>query len=214
MDNPVPEPNKARSEAVGSLRRSGSEPFHNAGTTAGFDLLAFWQWCTSDVLSNATRGRIAEFIVARALGLGAESIRDEWAAYDLETDFGIKIEVKSAAYVQSWHQVRPSVISFRTPKTRAWDPLTNVMESESRRQADVYVFALLAHEDKPTIDPLDLSQWRFYVLPTRILDERTRSQHSITLNTLERLAGGSVGYTQLRSAIEEAASLTGDRSHG
>ena len=60
---------------------------------------------------------------------------------------------------------------------------------ESKRQADVYVFALLAHTDKTTIDPFNLDQWRFYVLPTAALDGRTRSQHSITLRSLEKLGG-------------------------
>jgi hypothetical protein len=32
---------------------------------------------------------------------------------------------------------------------------------DAKRQADVYVFALLAHEDRTTIDPLDLDQWKF-----------------------------------------------------
>ncbi|MFN2502624.1 MAG: hypothetical protein ABR530_11560, partial [Pyrinomonadaceae bacterium] len=154
----------------------------------------------SDLLSNATRGRFAEFIVANALGLTLDAIRDEWGAYDLETPEGIKIEVKSAAYIQSWAQVRLSKISFLVPKTLAWSPETNRQEKESRRQADVYVFALLAREEQEGIDPLDLNQWHFYVLPTSVLNDRTRSQHSITLKTLQSLSGGAVSYTNLRSA--------------
>jgi hypothetical protein len=30
--------------------------------------------------------------------------------------------------------------------------------------------ALHAHQDKPTLDPWNLSQWEFYVLPTGVLD--------------------------------------------
>ncbi len=40
-------------------------------------------------------------------------LRAEWDAVDLTTPDGIRIEVKSAAYIQSWHQVRESTISFR-----------------------------------------------------------------------------------------------------
>lgn len=79
------------------------------------------------------------------------------------------------------------------------------MSTERRRQADVYVFALLAHEDKTTIDPLDVTQWQFYVLPTFTLDARTRSQQSITLKSLERLCGGPAHYAGLRAVIEKAA---------
>ena len=55
-------------------------------------LLDFWSWSASDLVSNATRGRLAEFIVANALGVES-GIREEWAAYDLATATGIKIEV-------------------------------------------------------------------------------------------------------------------------
>jgi hypothetical protein len=158
-----------------TTRKTGTERFHWRGKDLGFDLLSFWQWSTSDLVSNVTRGRLAEYLVARALGLASEGVRDEWSAFDLLTESGIKVEVKSAAYIQSWHQRVLSSVGFVVPKTLAWDADTNLQEGEARRQADVYVFALLAHVDKPTIDPLNLSQWQFYVIPTSVLDARTRS---------------------------------------
>ncbi len=187
------------------LTKTGTEPFHIDSMELDCDLLDFWRWSASDVLSNATRGRIAEFIVAQALDLSTDHARDEWAAFDLQTPSGVKIEVKSGAYVQSWFQAKPSTIMFKVPKTRAWDAATNVQSRESRRQADVYVFAVLAHKDKSTIDPLNVSHWRFYVLQTAVLDARTRSQHSITLPSVDRLCGGSITYAELRKAVEQAA---------
>jgi hypothetical protein len=68
----------------------------------------------------------------------------------------------------------------------------------------VYVSALLAHTDKATVDPLDLDQWTFYVLPTAVLDGRTRSQHSIMLRTLEGLTK-VVRFAELREAVDLAA---------
>lgn len=189
-------------------RKEGKEPFHMSGNRLDFDLLSFWQWTASDLVSNATRGIVAEYIVARALGMAEKGLRNEWAAFDLETTSGVKIEVKSAAYVQSWHQKRLSSITFMTPKTRAWDADTNTQSRETKRQADVYVFALLAHTDKTTIDPLNLDQWRFYVLPATILDKRTRSQHSITLKSLEKLCPSASTYTELPKAVEKAIGRT------
>ena len=183
-------------------RKEGTEPFHLNGEALGFDLLSFWRWSTSDLVNNAARGIVAEYIVARALGLGEGGVRDGWAAFDLETPSGIKIEVKSAAYVQSWHQKQLSSIAFVTPKTRDWDAETNIQSHESKRQADIYIFALLAHTDKATIDPLNLDQWRFYVLPTTVLDARKRSQHSITLKSLEGLCPRAVTYAELPKAVE------------
>lgn len=189
-------------------RKEGREPFHTNGRQLDFDLLSFWRWSASDLVSNATRGIIAEYIVARALGLAEKGVRDEWAAFDLETPSGVKIEVKSAAYVQSWRQKQLSSIMFLTPKTRAWDADTNIQSRESKRQADVYVFALLAHTDKATVDPLNLDQWRFYVLPTSVLDARKRSQHSITLKSLENLCSGAVTYVELPKAVEQCIAKT------
>jgi hypothetical protein len=188
--------------------KDGEEPLHSDKHPLGSYLKDFWRWSASDLVSNATRGRLAEFIVATALSVSVKGVRDEWGAYDLETPEKIKVEVKSAAFVQSWQQVKLSSISFLTPKTRAWDPENNRLDMESRRQADVYVFALLTHQEKSTIDPLNVRQWRFYVLPTPVLDARTRSQHSITLRSLEKLAGGSVTYEQLRSKVIESAEKT------
>jgi hypothetical protein len=170
----------------------------------GLDLLGFWQWSASDLVSNTARGVFAEYLVATALGIDVSGVRDGWAAYDLRTPSGVKVEVKSAAYLQSWHQSKPSAVSFRTPRTRAWDPDTNRLDAEAKRQADVYVFAILAHRQKSTLNPCDVSQWEFHVLRAQILNERTRSQHSITLPTLTRLSGGPVVYRDLAKRVREA----------
>jgi len=187
---------------MNATRKEGRESFHSNGRQLNFDLLSYWQWSASDLVSNATRGIVAEYIVARALGLAEKGVRDEWAAYDLETPSGIKIEVKSAAYLQSWHQERLSPVKFVVPKTRAWDADTNTQSQESKRQADVYVFALLVHTDKETVDPLNIDQWHFYVLPTAVLDARKRSQHSITLKSLEKLCSEPTTYDELPKAVE------------
>jgi len=185
-------------------KRTGSEPFSIRGRATDFTVFDFWQWSTSDLVSNATRGCLAEFIVAKALKIPTNSVRDEWAAYDLETPEGIKVEVKSAAYMQSWAQNKPSSISFSVRRARAWDPETNRLSTECSRLADVYVFALLAHLDKPSIDPLNLDQWAFYVLSTRAINERTRSQHSITIGSLQRLNAGPFSYDELEKAVVTA----------
>jgi hypothetical protein len=75
-------------------RLLGSELFRSAGQSLAFDVLEFWRWSASDLVSNATRGRLAEFITARALGVPTSGFRNEWAAYDLETREGIKVEVR------------------------------------------------------------------------------------------------------------------------
>ena len=149
--------------------KNGSEKFRTGAVQHDFDLLSFWKWSTSDLVSNTARGVLAEYIVAKALGI-TEEIRTEWRAFDLETPEGIKIEVKSAAYIQVWKQARHSPIQYLVRKRLGWDAETGKLETVPRRHADVYVFALLNHKIRQTIDPLDLAQWEFYVLPTQELD--------------------------------------------
>lgn len=89
---------------------------------------------------------IAEFLVASAIGIPTSGVRDSWAAYDLITADGLKIEVKSAAYLQSWAQKKASAIIFSCPEKRGWNADTGEFAGERTRHADVYVFALLAHD--------------------------------------------------------------------
>ena len=114
-------------------KRSGEEKFRDGGKNLDFNLLSFWQWSSSDVVSNATRGILAEYMVGKALGcIKEEDIRDEWGAYDLATQAGVRIEVKSAAYVQSWQQSRLSKINFVVPKTFGWNRETNKLDTEKK----------------------------------------------------------------------------------
>lgn len=189
------------------VRRNGDEPFYDKDGPLGFDLLSFWQWSASDIVSNATRGVLAEFIVASALGVAMDTVREEWADWDVETTSGIRIEVKSAAFIQSWHQDQYSDISFGYSKTLGWDKNTNKQGTEKKRHAHVYVFALLEHQLQPSLDPLNMSQWEFFVVPTVVLDKRERSQDSITLKSLRELVGESVRYSGLQKAIEVAANF-------
>lgn len=174
-------------------------------STFGFDLLSFWRWSVSDLVSNTSRGVLAEYFVARALGLAQDGVRDEWGPVDLETSSGVKIQVKSAAYLQAWYQERPSQVVFGTRPTRSWDANTNRLSPTPTRHADVYVFALLAHREKATLDPMDVEQWRFYVVPRSALDAYQRSQHSITLKSLEVLAHSAVRYSQLATEVARCA---------
>lgn len=94
------------------MLKTGDERLIQNGVELEYNLLSFWRWNSSDLLSNTSRGRFAEFIVASATNVDISNARDEWAEYDLITPEGIKIEVKSSAYVQSWFQKSLSKISF------------------------------------------------------------------------------------------------------
>ncbi len=181
-------------------RKTGAEPFRNGGVLLKRTLLDFWRWSASDLVSNALRGVLAEYIVACALDL-PQDVRVEWDAFDLKMRDGLKIEVKSAAYLQSWDQRALSKIIFGIQPTRAFEAATNDYTGALRRQADVYVFCLLHHQDKATVDPLDLAQWTFYLLRASVLDERFPLQKSIGLAGLLKLNTRQCDYEDLARTI-------------
>ncbi|MEO8179428.1 MAG: hypothetical protein ABI895_11410 [Deltaproteobacteria bacterium] len=190
-------------ERLKATRKSGAEQFTQAETGLGFTLLDFWRWSSSDLVGNALRGHVAEFLVARALGVDGD-IRNEWDPFDVATASNLRIEVKSCAYLQSWAQHAESAISFDIRETLAWAADTNAFspEGERKRQADVYVFALLAHRTKTTLNPLDVSQWEFYLLPASILNEHVKKQRRISLGRLIALNAVRCFYADLKRLIE------------
>jgi hypothetical protein len=86
---------------------------------------------------NNARGYLAEFAVAKALGI-EDPLRIEWANHDVEFE-GISVEVKCAAYLQAWEQRRPSKVVFSGLRSSSWDELTGRRSWAPRVHADVFV---------------------------------------------------------------------------
>jgi hypothetical protein len=188
---------------VHPIRLSGRERFHESGSPLDISVADFWSWSASDLLSNALRGLVAEFLVASALD-ASSGIRTEWDAFDVETPGGLKVEVKSAAYIQSWAQSRFSSIRFGIPVSLGWNAESGEWSQEAKRQAQVYVFCLLAHQDQSTIDPLDVAQWIFYVARTSELNDLQPARKSITVASLEALGAKPIRYEDLAASVQVA----------
>jgi len=75
-------------------------------------------------------------MVPRALGVDTDGVLDEWTAHKFTTSSGVKIDVKSAAFMQSRPQKKPSSITFKVRATCAWDLETNLQSSGVKRQVD------------------------------------------------------------------------------
>ena len=145
---------------------------------------------------------MAEYLVALDLGV-ADGVRTEWVAYDMKTSEGLTVEVKSASYIQSWAQRRYSIITFDVRPTLGWNPDTAKYGTVRRRQSDAYVFALIEHRDRTTIDPLNVEQWLFHIVATRVLDATLGSQKSVSLEGLHRLKPTTVRFGSIREAIRK-----------
>ena len=180
---------------------TGQEQFRTAEGGAGFNLLSFWRWALSGLSCNTTRGVVAEFIVAQAVG-GATGVRDPWAAHDVTDAKGTRIEVKARANLQCWSGNPKSPPAFEFSATRPWScELGRYTSKTPEHNADVYVAALLPTRDRAEVDPFNLDQWRFYVLPRSAVVKRSRW----SLSQLRDHSVAPVHYGGLRVAVQQAA---------
>lgn len=171
------------------------------GVSTGFTDDDFGKWALGDLLSNVTRGILAEYLVAKALGI-EDNERINWNAYDLM--YGkFAIEVKSSAYIQSWNSDKYSRISFSIGRRVGWYADTNTV-GQLKRHAELYVFCVLAGQDRSTVNPLNLDQWVFYVVLTDDMDEKIPNQKTIGLNSLVSLFElKPLRYNELKLAIDK-----------
>jgi len=176
---------------------SGHEPIGGTGAT----IRDFWAWTLSDLRTNTVRPMLAEFLVARALGAHHHP-RIEWDACDVRTDDGIRVEVKSAAYLQAWAQVKPSNITFAGLSARTWTPEAGYSVAGSYN-ADVYVFGLQTATDHAEYDALNLNQWSFWVLPRSVVE--ATGQRSLSLARVQELSERSLTYAELAHRVRAAA---------
>ncbi|MBQ8973089.1 MAG: hypothetical protein IJ074_08435 [Clostridia bacterium] len=189
--------------AISTKPMRGDERIRDANGDPVASIASYWGWAHSNLMDNTERGAYAEYLVRLAVGTNAP-VRNQWDAFDIETPEGIRIEVKTSGYIQSWAQERPSAIRFSIRPARGWNGATGTYAATALRQSDVYVFCLLANADQSTVDPLDLSQWNFYVLPTKDLNLKLGSQKTISLSGILRLGARMVAFGELRKTILEA----------
>jgi hypothetical protein len=168
----------------------------------GVSVRDFWAWALGDLRLNSTRGMLAQFLVAKALG--DPRLRDDgWGNFDVLTPEGIKVEVKSSGYLQSWTQKKLSKIVFSGLKGRSWDAETGY-GAEPEYRADVYVFAVHTCQDPSLYDPLDLDAWIFYVLSASVV--RELGQKTLSLARLAALAPSPVNWSGLPDAVRNPVS--------
>ena len=177
--------------------KSGQEPFLGTDQT----ILDYWRWAHSDIASNSERGKLAEFIVKTAVGSIAP-FRAEWDAVDIITPDNTRIEVKSSAYLQSWKCKSLSKIQFDIAPKKSWDSATNTYYGTVGRNSDIYVFCIFATKSPALANLLDLSQWAFYILPTKTLDQKVPIQKTITLSSLIKLGAIKSDYQGIASVIK------------
>lgn len=178
-----------------------NEHFRFNGQSFDFRIVDFWAWNQSDLVENRNRGILAEFIVRQAIGI-EQPTRLEWDAYDLKTKDEVKIEIKSAAYIQAWSQRNYSSIAFDIKPTKTLLDDNNYSDNKSRH-ADIYIFCLLHHKEQKTVNPMNLDQWTFYLVATETLNKEFPEQQTISLSTIERIPNEKCTYMEIKERFEK-----------
>jgi hypothetical protein len=136
-------------------------------------LTQFHEWALGDLKSPTTKGMIAEYVVRSALGHDAEPVL-EWDFVDIRTSSGT-IEVKSTSSLSSGPDQKVISPKFGIERKKmTWSAVSNrwVEPDPTRRHADIYVFCLHAETNPVSANPLDMSQWRFWAISSRDLDQQ------------------------------------------
>ena len=157
------------------------------------------------------RGDYVECMVAHALGIGWELTWADgwdWAAWDIEHQSGVRIEVKQSAARQSWDRVavapdRRATARFDiAPRSGYWPKNGGdwIPFQPPSRPADVYVFAWHGERRRGLTDQGDPAQWHFFVVAE---SELPSSQKTVGLQVIERLAP-RCGFGDLLDAVVAA----------
>lgn len=186
---------------------SPDETFMHKGK-ALFSVLDFWRYAYSQL--EGLSDTLAEFLVARALGIEKAENVNYWTAYDMAYR-NKRIEVKSTRYVHPWNTRISKIRTFSIEPTNSdyWGSSKIGINNGKRlsRQSEIYVFCLNSNMDIENNNPLKVDDWVFFVVPTFEINnccEDNPEQKKISLNVVKRLAKGGVAFDALKSSVDAA----------
>ncbi len=171
----------------------GNEKFFNGEKELDFQIIDFWKWYASNLLHGPLRGALAEFIVAKALGLPCDE-RNIFAPVDLEYN-GLRIEVKSSAYLQ---QKKTLHLTNRV----AFDISEHTHNGIMQRHSDFYIFCVYNNTDMVNYNALQVQDWTFYILPTSRINYELKTKKAISLNVLQKMNPVVANYDNLKMKID------------
>ena len=176
----------------------GNEAFTYHGEETDMTILEYWRWLYSELFD--LQSSIAEYIVAKALGLKKAYNVGDWTLFDIEYR-STRIEVKETSYVHAWQtDEEPKSKTRAFGINKAHDTYQD-STSELHRQNDIYVFCLNTGETRKTANPLQLEHWEFYIVPTSLINEKCGDANSISLSRLRKMTP-VVPYPEIKANID------------
>ena len=157
----------------------------------------FWEWAFGDLCDDDIKGIYAEWVVTKILSIPSAR-RVSWANSDIITPEGVRIEIKSSAYWQSWKLVNEDGSlkqidsaqlenigrsSIRFSGLMAKDATGLNGSSKTGYKSDLYIFCFQHEENPSRWNALNLDQWEFFVFKVQ---------------QLQKFAGKSVSLKKLR----------------
>lgn len=183
-----------------------SDHFLNGGKPLDLTIENFWQYHYANMYNQ--HEYIAEFLVGTALGETTPN-NDYWRLWDVDYHFGDKtyrIEVKATSY---YHSFQDELYQGRTSEVRTFDIHKAYKEyqnnsSELRRNSDIYVFCLNVGRTAEESNPIDVSNWEFYLVTRENLESQLadENQKSISLSRVRALAGEKCSYLEIKSKVD------------
>lgn len=179
---------------------TGNEIFTFNEEMAGFTLADFWQFEYSNVYN--LQEVLAEFIVAKALGINEAHNTDYWTLYDIKYR-NQRIEVKQSSYYHPWN-ANGNILEQRTfGITKANSNYENSdAENKFERQNDIYVFCLNTGRTKETAYPLNLNNWEFYIIPTNFINANCEKNKTISLGRIRSFGFKALNFDEIKSEID------------
>ena len=179
---------------------TGEELFTLKGRNVDFNVLDFWRFQFSNL--SDLEGRVGEFLVAMALGKETSDNNNGWTLWDIDYK-GYRIEVKTTAYYQPWRENKDYIEqrwgkdasfgdnnidhNYSTKRTFGITKTRDPKDNEFKRMNDIYVFVLNKGKTKEEANPLKLENWEFYVIATKVINDKCGNNKTISLSKVKKL---------------------------
>ena len=164
------------------------------------------------LINNIYRGQYVESMISLALKRSTYkpwSLSYDWSAWDLESEGGVRIQVKQSVARQPWNDYSDNLKSKKPyfdiePHKRYYESDGTTLREldEPLRVSDIYIFAWHPESNPHIADHRRADQWSFRVALERHLPP---GQKTIGLNPLGKCAT-EVSYDGLAKTIDELVS--------
>ena len=184
----------------GREKMTGKEKFELDGKSLGFDFKDFWEFQYSNIYNM--QETIAEFLVAKALGLDDSYNTGYWTLFDVFYR-DTRIEVKQTSYYHPWNEGGKvsQIRTFGITKANS-NYEGNGGENKYERQNDIYIFCLNTGDTKETSYPLNLNNWEFYIVPTAFINEHCGNNKTISLNRIRNFGFRAFRFDEIKAEVD------------